>query len=337
MAFFNIFFKTLGLLFGITAFLLILSFFFSLVPSQNEIFEFKEGNRNSNNIIATIEINGPILQNINSSIVGGFLNVIDPKSVKEYLKKLEEVKPKVLIFKINSPGGTVGASDKLVKLITNFKINKDIKIFFYSDQILASGGYWVATTGDKIFANYGSLIGSIGVSGPSWYFYDRPISFSNNLLGQNIETTDGIKIYDQNAGYSKDLYNPFRKPTTKEINHLQSLIEDIYNDFLSKVSKSRKIEYQTLKDDIGALVFNSNQAKEKFLIDEVIDFDLLIEKIIKENNYKDYKILGIKNSENIISMYFGNFFNLNDFYLCKKIGTAILVLSPNFLNNCYLF
>ena len=336
MAFLNIFFKTLGLLFGITIFLIILGLFFSILPNQKDFFELKDGDKSSNNIIATIEINGPILENINSSLVGSFLNVIDPISVKEYLKKLEEVDPKVVIFKINSPGGTVGATDKLEKLITNFKIDKDIKIFFYSDQILASGGYWVATAGDKIFANYGSLVGSIGVSGPSWYFYDGPISISKNLLGQNIETTGGIKIYDQNAGYSKDLYNPFREPTKKEINHLQNLIEDIYDDFLSKVSKSRKIEYTTLREDIGALIFNSNQAKENFLIDEVIDFDLLLKKIIKENSYKDYKILGIKNSDSIISTYFANFLNLNNFYLCKKISISILALSPNFLNNCYL-
>ena len=122
----------------------------------------------------------------------------------------------------------------------------------------------------------------------------------------------------------------------KRINHLQNLIEDIYDDFLSKVSKSRKIEYTTLREDIGALIFNSNQAKENFLIDEVIDFDLLLKKIIKENSYKDYKILGIKNSDSIISTYFANFFNLNNFYLCKKISISILALSPNFLNNCYL-
>tara|TARA_B100000989_G_scaffold211683_1_gene160695 strand:+ start:264 stop:1277 length:1014 start_codon:yes stop_codon:yes gene_type:complete len=336
MAFLNIFFKTLGLLFGISIFLLILSFLFSILPNQDEIFELKDGDRNSNNIIATIELNGPILESINSSLVGSFLNVIDPNSVKEYLKKLEEINPKVLIFKINSPGGTVGATDKLEKLITNFKINKDIKIFFYSDQILASGGYWVATAGDKIFANYGSLIGSIGVSGPSWYFYDGPIAISNGLLGRNIQTKGGIKIFDQHAGYSKDLYNPFRRPTSGEINHLQNLIEDIYDDFLSKVSKSRKIEYKTLKDDIGALVFNSNQAKENFLIDEVIDFDLLLEKIIKENSYKDFKILENKNSESIIRAYIGSFFNLNNFYLCKKTSTSILALSPNFLHNCFL-
>lgn len=337
MAFFNIFLKTLGLLFGIAVFFTILTLLFGLIPNEKNIFKFKEGNKNSDNIIAIIDINGPILNKINNTLIGSFLNTIDPIFIKEHLKNLEEIEPKVLIFKINSPGGTVAATYKLEKLITKFKNRNEIEIYFYSDEMLASGGYWVATAGDKIFANYGSIIGSIGVSGPSWYFYDRPVSFSNKILGQNIETEGGIKIFNQNAGYSKDLYNPFRKPTIKEMNHLQGLIDDIYDDFLTKVSKSRKIERGTLKNDIGALIFSSNQAKEKFLIDDIIDFDLLIKKIIKEKKFKDYKVINIKNNENIISSYFINLFNFNNFYLCEKFNSAIVSVLPNFISNCYLY
>ncbi len=337
MAFFNIFLKTLGLLFGIAVFFTILSLLFGLIPNEKNIFKFKEGNKNSDNIIAIIDINGPILNKTNNTLIGSFLNTIDPIFIKEHLKNLEEIDPKVLIFKINSPGGTVTATYKLENLITKFKNRNEIEIYFYSDEMLASGGYWVATAGDKIFANYGSIIGSIGVSGPSWYFYDRPVSFSNKILGQNIETEGGIKIFNQNAGNSKDLYNPFRKPTIKEMNHLQGLIDDIYDDFLTKVSKSRKIERGTLKNDIGALIFSSNQAKEKFLIDDIIDFDLLIKKIIKEKKFKDYKVINIKNNENIMSSYFINLFNFNNSYLCKKFNSAIVSVLPNFLGNCYLY
>ena len=337
MAFFNIFLKTLGLLFGIAVFFTILSLLFGLIPNEKNIFKFKEGNKNSDNIIAIIDINGPILNKTNNTLIGSFFNTIDPIFIKEHLKNLEEIEPKVLIFKINSPGGTVAATYKLEKLITKFKNRNEIEIYFYSDEMLASGGYWVATAGDKIFANYGSIIGSIGVSGPSWYFYDRPVSFSNKILGQNIETEGGIKIFNQNAGYSKDLYNPFRKPTIKEMDHLQGLIDDIYDDFLTKVSKSRKIERGTLKNDIGALIFSSNQAKEKFLIDDIIDFDLLIKKIIKEKKFKDYKVINIKNNENIMSSYFINLFNFNNSYLCKKFNSAIVSVLPNFLGNCYLY
>ena len=79
-------------------------------------------------------------------------------------------RPNILIIKINSPGGTVTATASLEKIINDFKKENKIEIYFYSDEILASGGYWVATSGDKIYANYGSIIGSIGVKGPDWFF-----------------------------------------------------------------------------------------------------------------------------------------------------------------------
>ena len=60
--------------------------------------------------------------------------------------------------------------------------------------------------------------------------------------------------------------------------HLKSIVLDIYSDFLVKVSSSRKIEVEILKNDIGALIYNSNQAKTKYLIDDVINFDDLIQK-----------------------------------------------------------
>ena len=75
------------------------------------------------------------------------------------------------------------------------------------------------------------------------------------------------------------MYNPFRKPSQRELKHLKSIVLDIYNDFLVKVSSSRKIEVDILKNDIGALIYNSNQAKIKYLIDDVVNFDDLSEYI----------------------------------------------------------
>ena len=53
---------------------------------------------------------------------------------------------------------------------------------------MASGAYWAALSGNKIFANYGSLIGSIGVKGPDWIYFDNPIVISNGLLGSSVVT-----------------------------------------------------------------------------------------------------------------------------------------------------
>ena len=85
----------------------------------------------------------------------------------------------------------------------NLKKKQTLKYIFIQSEILASGGYWVATTADKIFASYGSIIGSIGVGGPSWYYYNTPLSVSSGIFGQSIETKKGIEVFNQNAGKVK--------------------------------------------------------------------------------------------------------------------------------------
>ena len=334
MVFFNVLFRTLGFLVGITIFIILLNILFYFLPENREEFSIVEGEESSNNIIVTLDLSGPIINNANKSFAGNLFEYIDPEKVKKYLSKLEKINPQILIININSPGGTVTATSSLEKTVNNFKNKSNTEVYFYSNEILASGGYWVATSGDKIFANYGSIIGSIGVSGPSWYYFDKPTSISDGLLGQRIETENGIQIFDQNAGNSKDLYNPFRKPTSKELKHLQNIVKDIYNDFLIKVSNSRKIEINVVKNEIGALIYNSKQAKENFLIDEVLDYDELIKKILINKNIKDYKILKINIKNNFFKKYLTNYLNLNYNFVCNKLKINFVSVLPLYLNNC---
>ena len=195
------------------------------------------------------------------------------------------------------------------------------------------------TTGDKIFASYGSIIGSIGVSGPSWFYYNTPISLSSGVFGQSIETKEGIEVFSQNAGEGKDLFNPYRRPKTDEVRHLQSIVDDVYNNFIAKVSKNRKIEISNLKTNIGALIYSSNQAKNNFLIDDILNYEALIELIIKENKFEDYKIYENKVSNSILSNLLvkyedqtNNKYSLEN--ICRNLETNISVVIPVFLKNC---
>ena len=334
MPFFNVFLRTLGFLIGITVFIILLNLLFYIFPEEKENFDFVEGNKESNNIIAILDLNGPIINNFNQSLVGDLFEYITPNRVKNYLSNLKKIKPNILIIKINSPGGTVTATASLEKIINDFKKENKIEIYFYSNEILASGGYWVATSGDKIYANYGSIIGSIGVSGPSWYYFDKPISVSRGIIGQKIETKNGIKVYDQNAGNSKDLYNPFRKPKDEELNHLNEIVMEIYDDFLIKVSNARKIEINILKNEIGALIYSANQAKANFLIDDVINFDDLINNIVNDKKFKDYKIIGIYNNDNYVRRYFLKYFGNNYNAICQKLNSNFVSIFPFYLNRC---
>ena len=106
-----------------------------------------------------------------------------------------------------------------------------------------------------------------------------------------------------------------------------------------KVSKSRKIEVSNIKNDIGALIYSSNQAKNNFLIDDILNYETLLELIIKENEFEDYKIYENK----VVNSFLGNLFTKykrepsNKYFLekiCVSLKTNINVVIPVYLKDC---
>ena len=337
MVFFRVFFRTFGFLSALLVFFLIISILLNLSNNlQESKFTMIEGDQNSNNIIGVVNLNGPIFNNSRNVLENNFYDYINPEHIRLYLEELKELNIKILLVNINSPGGTVTATAELENILKNFKKETKVKIYFFTSEILASGGYWIATTADRIFASYGSTIGSIGVGGPSWYYYNTPLSVSSGLLGQSIETEKGIEVFNQNAGQSKDLFNPFRKPKDQEISHLQKIVDEIYEDFITKVSKNRNIEIKTIRDNIGALIYSSKQAKENFLIDEVVTYSSLIEYIIKENNYDDYKIYENIIKKSLLGNFLASYKNNKGakFNICDRFKMSINVITPLFLKEC---
>ena len=289
--FFNVFFKTLGFFFAILLFCLIIIGISTYTNSQNNAgFNLIKGNEKSNNAIFILEISGPIIESDSSfnELVG--FNVISPTRIKKELEEILIINPKILIVSINSPGGTVSASNELYNSFLTFKKKSNAGIIFHTSEILASGGYWASLSGEKIYASYGSIVGSIGVKGPDWFYFNKPKLISSGFLGQTIEVENEIEVYSTNAGKSKDLFNSFREPTNEELNHLNEMVENINRDFIQLVSKNRKLEKKIIKDQIGGLIFNSIQAKNNFLIDDEIDLDQLLNLIIKENKFQDFKV-----------------------------------------------
>ncbi|MDC0226780.1 S49 family peptidase, partial [Alphaproteobacteria bacterium] len=271
---FSIFFKTfskiLGFLFGILIFIIFLVFLSNLNQRYDDkYFNYLSGDKNSDQNIAIMKINGPIiseLPKINNYNIFNTLDVIYPNLIKKYLDELKQKKIKGLIISINSPGGSVSATQQIYEMVISFKKENSIPIFFHSSDMLASGGYWLALSGDKIFADYGAVIGSIGVKGPDWIYYNNPTSLSQGILGGSVESSRGLKLFTNTAGKSKDLFNPFRSPSEYEKNKLTQIVTDIYEDFVTLVSYSRKIEEDIIKNEIGAMIYNTQRAKENFLI-----------------------------------------------------------------------
>ena len=131
MAFLRVFFRTLGFLSAIAIFIIFINILFYVSADNDNNFHYFEGDRDSKNIIAVINLNGPIVSNINNNLISGINDYIDPEKVKKTLNNLEKINPKILIFKLNSPGGTVSATSSLEKIINDYKTQSKTKIYFF--------------------------------------------------------------------------------------------------------------------------------------------------------------------------------------------------------------
>ena len=331
----NSFYKTLGFLFSVLFFIFLLTTIsiFLMKDKEKEYFSYFSGNDKSNKKIAILNIGGPIISEPTNLFKFEFyknLNAIYPSLIEQYLKILEKEKILALVIAINSQGGSVSASHKIYNLIKKFKKKNNIKVYFHSSEILASGGYWIALSGDKIFANYGAIIGSIGVKGPDWIYYNSPTLISTGILGGQIESPNGIELYSNKAGQSKDIFNPFRKPSKNEQKKLQIMVDDIYDDFINIVSRSRKIEKNIIINDIGAMIFNSKQAKKNFLIDNQLYLSEVTNLIINEMKIDSpIIIINKKNKKNNI-LNLNTLLNPNIFLKQKEYSNLI---KSKFCNN----
>ena len=109
------------------------------------------------------------------------------------------------------------------------------------------------------------------------------------------------------------------------------MVENIHQDFVKLVSKKRKLEKEIIEDEVGALIFNSYQAKKNFLIDDQISLDDLLTQIKKEKNFDNVKIIkNIKQKEFFFDQFISafplknNYFEEGHFYICNKIKTNIV-------------
>ena len=128
MLFLNVFFRTLGFLTALLVFSIIFSIFFQLTNnSQKNQFIITDGDEDSKNTIAKINLNGPILNDANKFLGNNFYDYINPDLVETYLEDLKKIKTKILVVNINSPGGTVSATADLEKIFYEFKKETNTK------------------------------------------------------------------------------------------------------------------------------------------------------------------------------------------------------------------
>ena len=177
--------------------------------------------------------------------------------VREELKKAQDdAKVKALILRINTPGGTVTASDVIFRELELFKREKKIPVVAVMMDVAASGGYYVALAADTIIAHPTSVTGSIGVI---------MLSFNAEGLMEKL----GVAANTIKSAERKDMGSPFRALTPEERAIFQSVIDELYRQFVVKVVERRKLPEATARQLGDGRVYTAEQALAHRLVDRI--------------------------------------------------------------------
>ena len=185
---------------------------------------------------------------------------------------------KGLLIVLNSPGGSVTASDNLYHALERFKAAQPgRKVFVMGGDLVASGAYYLAMQADVIRVQPTSVVGSIGVIMPG-------------INIANLAQTLGIADNSITSGASKDIANPL-KPINPEHNAiLKSVVDDMYKRFVEIVAKGRKMPTQKVMSYADGRVYPANEAKNIGLVDEVGYEDDFVASIAEQFGCKQEEI-----------------------------------------------
>lgn len=206
----------------------------------------------SNANLQKIELNGPIM---------------DASKVLEQITQAKNSSNiKGVLFVVNSPGGAVAPSVEIAYAIKELSALKPVVA--YASGVMASGSYYASIWANKIIANPGSMIGSIGVI----------------FQGANVEELMekiGVKTQTVKIGKYKEAGTPTRAWATYEKEELEKVINDTYDIFITDVSSARKLKKKIHKEFADAHIFTARQAKAVKLIDEVATLTYAQNELIK--------------------------------------------------------
>ncbi len=171
---------------------------------------------------------------------------------------------KAVVVRINSPGGTVGASQEIYNELIELKRKSKKPVIVSIADIGASGGYWVALSGDEIIANPGSLVGSIGV-------------IMTGLDLQQVPHRYGVNMRTYKSGKYKDMLSSWRSVSPEETQLVQSMLDDVHDQFIATVVSERRLPTATVMTLAQGQVFSGRQAKMNRLIDRLGGFSTAIQ------------------------------------------------------------
>ena len=219
-------------------------------------------NNSSNKKIAVVYLEGSIVDGV------GTREQIGTSRFEKILRKIREDKQvKAVVLRINSPGGSATGSDIILREVQLIQEKKPVIISM--GNVAASGGYWIATGGEHIFAQPNTITGSIGVFG--LLFNIQEVANNNGITWDVVKT-----------GKFADLGTVTRPKTEQELAIYQKSVNRVYDLFLEKVAESRDLAKEKVADIAQGRVWSGKTAKNIGLVDSFGGLDAAIQYAVEQ-------------------------------------------------------
>ncbi len=183
--------------------------------------------------------------------------------VADLIDRLQASDADGLMLLMNTPGGTINGSRAIAEAINRYRDRTQKKVYAYVEGMSASGGMYAMAGADRISADHGSLIGSIGVTSGPFERY-RDVTSAGSITASEIT----FEYLTQGAG--KDFGSPYRDMTQEEKTIWIQTLANEYDLFVDWVSKGRHIPAETIKTKIGAHLYDTRSAVTLKLIDDIM-------------------------------------------------------------------
>ena len=228
-----------------------------------------------NGTIAVIYAEGSIMYDPDGTTEG----VITPDNILEKVEKAMKTKNlRGIVLRVNSGGGSALASEVIYQELT--KLN--IPIYVSMSDTAASGGYYISMAGNKVFANSATITGSIGVVSMIPKFYNAQEKF-------------GVHSNSISKGKYSDINDSFAPLSQESRDKITQSMQETYSEFKSRVSKSRKIDENTLENYAQGKIWLGDEAKNINLVDGIASLDEVIKIMARD--------LGLRNNYAVENIY----------------------------------
>jgi protease IV len=222
--------------------------------------------------------------------------ILDPNEVVDQLRKFaDDDSIKAIIIHVNSPGGGVAASEEIYREVKRVRDEKHRYIVASIETVGASGAYYVSSATNKIYADSGSVVGSIGVIA-EWVNY-------GDLMRWAKLKPEVLKV-----GQFKDTGDPTRELTPAERQYLQGLIDNMYSQFVQAVADGRHAKVSDIKPIADGRVWTGEQALGLHLIDQIGDFRSVVQDTAKSVKISGEPVLvhPEKDRKSLLDLLFGD-------------------------------